>query len=74
MSMVDEPHTPKEITQVKVERAARDAWLAMSELVALAADPDAARFVTDQEGDIWSIKTKAELVLSKIHAPLQAVS
>lgn len=75
MSESGEPRTPKEIAQVKVEQAVRDAWLAMSELVKLENDPDAAPFVKTQEADIWTIKTKADLVLSHIRAPrLQAVS
>lgn len=70
----DEPLTPQEIAQVKVERAVRDAWLAMHELVSLESDPVAAPFVRTQEDDIWAIKSKADLVLSHLRAPLRAVS
>lgn len=74
MSTEDEPKTPKEIAQVKVERAVRDAWLAMQELVTLEGDPIAAPFIKTQESEIWAIKTKTDLVLSHIRTPLRAVS
>lgn len=66
--MPGEPQTPKEIAQVKVEMAARDAWLATSELVKLRSDPIASEFVAKVEGDLWSIKTRVDTLISELRA------
>jgi hypothetical protein len=53
--MGEEPQTPKEIAQVKVEMAARDAWLAVQELSRLRNDPIAKPAFTPRvEADLWS--------------------
>lgn len=69
--MSDEPRTPKEIAEVRVDRAVRDAWLAMNELVGLENDPDAASYVAKQLRHLSSIKTNVDLILS--HAQARAV-
>jgi hypothetical protein len=67
--MGEEPQTPKEIAQYKVEMAARDAWLATAELVKLRADPIAADFFTPKvEADLWSIKGRVDLLISELRA------
>jgi hypothetical protein len=66
--MGEEPQTPKEIAQYKVEMAARDAWLATSELVKLRSDPIAGEFVARVEGDLWSIKTRVDTLISELRA------
>jgi hypothetical protein len=53
--MGDEPQTPKEIAQYKVEMAARDAFLAVQELARLRSDPIAKPAFTPRvEADLWS--------------------
>jgi hypothetical protein len=65
--MGDEPQTPKEIAQYKVEMAARDAWLAASELYKLRLDPIAKEFYSAQvEGDLWSIKARIDSIIDDI--------
>jgi hypothetical protein len=67
--MGDEPQTPREIAQVKVEMAARDAWLATAELVKLRADPIASPCFTPKvEADLWSIKSRVDLLISELRA------
>jgi hypothetical protein len=67
--MGDEPQTPKEIAQYKVEMAARDAWLATSELVKLRSDAIAASCFTPKvEADLWSIKNRVDLLISELRA------
>ena len=69
---IGEPQTPKEIAEHKVEMAVRDAWLATAELYKLRLDPIAAPFVSKAEGDLWSIKTRVDLLLSEIKAEAEA--
>lgn len=67
-----EPETPKEIAEHKVAMAVRDAWLATSELVKLKAqDPHAGPLLIKAEGDLWSIKTRIDLLLSEIRLELE---
>jgi hypothetical protein len=67
--MGEEPRTPKEIAQYKVEMAARDAWLATAELVKLRADAIAAPCFTPKvEADLWSIKGRIDLLISELRA------
>jgi hypothetical protein len=67
--MGEEPQTPKEIAQYKVEMAARDAWLATAELVKLRADPIAHDYFTPKiEADLWSIKNRVDLLISELRA------
>jgi len=67
--MAEEPQTPQEIAQYKVEMAARDAWLATAELVKLRADTIAAPFFTPRvEADLWSIKGRIDLLISELRA------
>lgn len=67
--MGEEPRTPKEIAQYKVEMAARDAWLATAELVKLRADTIAAPCFTPKvEADLWSIKGRIDLLISELRA------
>jgi hypothetical protein len=67
--MGEEPQTPKEIAQYKVEMAARDAWLATAELVKLRADAVAAPCFTPKvEADLWSIKGRIDLLISELRA------
>lgn len=66
MSESGEPRTPKEIVEHKVERASRDAWLAIKELCSFRADPLAAEFVEKQEAEIRQVLFYAQLILSHI--------
>jgi hypothetical protein len=67
--MPEGPQTPKEIAQYKVEMAARDAWLATAELVKLRADAIAAPCFTPKvEADLWSIKSRVDLLISELRA------
>lgn len=66
MSENGEPLSPKELLQERTERAARDAWLAVHELVGLENNPDACDFVAEQERHLNSIKTNIDLILSHI--------
>jgi len=67
--MPGEPQTPKEIAQYKVEMAVRDAWLATAELLNLRNDPIAQEFFTPRiEGDIWSMKSRIDLLISEMRA------
>lgn len=67
--MGDEPQTPKEIAQYKVEMAARDAWLATAELVKLRSDAIASDCFTPKvEADLWSIKSRVDLLISELRA------
>jgi hypothetical protein len=67
--MGEEPQTPKEIAQYKVEMAARDAWLATAELVKLRTDAIAsACFTPKVEADLWSIKSRVDLLISELRA------
>lgn len=67
--MSEEPQTPKEIAQYKVEMAVRDAWLATAELLNLRNDPIARDFFTARvEGDIWSMKSRIDLLISELRA------
>jgi hypothetical protein len=53
--MGDEPQTPREQAQYKVEMAARDAFLAVQELSRLRNDPIAKPAFTPRvEADLWS--------------------
>jgi hypothetical protein len=64
--MGDEPQTPKEIAEHKVAMAVRDCWLASAEIFKLHCDPIAAPFLTKAEGDLWSIKSRVDQVISEI--------
>jgi len=67
--MPGEPQTPKEQAQYKVEMAARDAWLATAELVKLRADAIASDCFTPKiEADLWSIKSRVDLLISELRA------
>ncbi len=67
--MGDEPRTPREQAQYKVEMAARDAWLATAELVKLRSDAIAAPcFTPAVEADLWSIKGRIDLLISELRA------
>jgi hypothetical protein len=67
--MGDEPQTPREQAQYKVEMAARDAWLATAELLKLRSDPIAAPcFSPKVEADLWSIKGRIDLLISELRA------
>ena len=77
MSETGEPHTPREITQHKVDMAVRDAWLAVTDISNMFKDPIAREFITKHESDISSLQTKAALILGAIDAtrqPLKVVS
>lgn len=63
------PSTPKEKLQQKVEYALIDAYLATAELVKLRTNPDAQQFFDSRaEGDLWSIKTRVDLLVSELRA------
>lgn len=67
--MTDEPCTPKEIAQDKIGRAVRDAYLATAELIKLRSDPVAGPLFTSRdEGDLWSIKTRVDVLCSDLRA------
>jgi hypothetical protein len=65
--MGEEPQTPKEQAQIKVEMAARDCWLAASDLYKLRLDPIAKEFFSAQvEGELWSIKARIDSIIDDI--------
>jgi len=65
--MGEEPQTPAEIAQVKVEVAARDAWLAIQELAKLRNDPIAKPAFTPRvEADLWSAYNTLNATLTYI--------
>lgn len=64
--MGEEPFTPREIAQDKVARAVRDCWLASAELYKLRLDPIAAPLVAKEEGELWSIKTRVDALITEI--------
>ncbi len=67
--MGDEPQTPNEIAQHKVEMAVRDGWLATAELFKLRCDPIAASFFTEKvEADLWSMKMRIDTVIDDLRA------
>lgn len=74
MSENGENLTPSEIAERHVDMAVRDAWLATAALYKLRLDPVAAPFVARAEGDLWSIKTRVDLLLSAIDAPMRRAS
>lgn len=59
---------PKEQAEIKVDYAIRDAWLAITEAHKLMNDPVARPYVMKQRADLWSMKTKLDLLLSAIDA------
>jgi hypothetical protein len=65
--MGDEPRTPREEAQVKVEMAARDAWLAAQDLNRLRNDPIAKPAFTPRvEADLWSAYNELGALLTCI--------
>ena len=71
MIPLDEPDylpTPAEQLTDLVARLVRDAYEATSELIKLRCDPEAARFVAAEEGTLFSIKCRVDLLLSEIRA------
>lgn len=69
-----EPRSPKEIAEHKVAMAVRDCYLASADLYRLRLDPIAAPFVAAQEGELWSVKTRMDLLISEIRAEHEAKS
>lgn len=76
MISLDEPFdplpTPAEQLAELVARLTRDAYEATSELVRLRCDLEAARFVAGEEGTLFSIKCRVDLLLSEIRAEAEA--
>lgn len=68
MSENGEPLTPAEEAQHKVALAVRDCYLASAELYRLRLDPIAAPFVAREEGELWAVKTRMDLLISEIRA------
>lgn len=60
--------TPAEQLSDLVSNLVRDAYEATSELIKLRCDPEAARFVAAEEGTLFSIKCRVDLLLSEIRA------
>jgi hypothetical protein len=71
MIPLDEPDylpTPAEQLADLVARLTRDAYEATSELIKLRCDPEAARFVAAEEGQLYACKARIDLLLSEIRA------
>jgi hypothetical protein len=66
MSESGEPHTPREETQQRVERTVQDAWLAVTALLKMYADPVAREFIDQHYGDIASLYIKASLIVGAL--------
>ena len=49
-------------------RLVRDAYEATSELIKLRCDPEAARFVAAEEGNLWAVLARVQLLVSEIRA------
>lgn len=65
--MGDEPQTPKEQAQIKVEMTARDAWLATQDLTKLRNDPIAKPAFTPRvEAELWSAYNELGALLTCI--------
>jgi hypothetical protein len=54
--------------QHAVAMAVRGAYEATSELIKLRCDPEAARFVAAEEGNLFAVKCRIDLLLSEIRA------
>lgn len=67
MSENGEPHTPREMTQHKVDMAVRDAWLAVTTISTMFKDPVAREFIAEHEADLSSLHTKASLILGALN-------
>lgn len=63
-----EPMTARQIAQHKIAMAVRDAFLATGELYKLRLDPDTADLFYAEEGELWAIKTRVDLLLSEIRS------
>jgi len=65
--MGDEPQTPREQAQIKVEMTARDAWLAAQDLSKLRNDPVAKPAFTPRvEAELWSAYNELGALLTCI--------
>jgi hypothetical protein len=63
-----EPLTPDELLRARVDRATRDAWLALHELAGLAADPAACGHIAKQRRHLCSIRANADLIARQCEA------
>jgi hypothetical protein len=68
MNETGEPITSHELAQDQVARAVRDAWLASAELYRLRLNPETARFLAREEGELWSIHGRVKSVLDEIRS------
>ena len=66
--MSEEPNTPEELAQDRVARAVRDAWLASAELYRLRLNPETARFLAKEEGELWSIHGRVKSIIDEIRS------
>lgn len=68
MNEHNEPLTPDELLRKRVDRATRDAWLALHELAGLAADPAACGHIAQQRRYLCSIRANADLIARQCDA------
>jgi hypothetical protein len=71
MIPLDEPdYLPTAAEQLSdlIARLVRDAYEATSELIRLRCDPEAARFVAAEEGNLYAVLARVQLLLSEIRA------
>jgi hypothetical protein len=66
MSENQEPHTPSEEAEIKAELAVRDAWLAVTAASKMFNDPVSRPYIERQADDIFSMRTKLDLLASAI--------
>jgi hypothetical protein len=64
MSENGEPLTPREQAEIRAELAVRDAWLSVTEACKMYGDPTARPFIENLRDDIFSMRTKLDLLAS----------
>ena len=67
-----EPSTAIEMAQDQVARAVRDAYVATAELYKLRLNPETARLLAKEEGELWSIHGRVKSVLDEIRSEYAA--
>ena len=66
MSENHEPLTPREEAEIRAELTVRDAWLAVTEASHMFNDPTSRPFIVNLSDDVFSMKTKLDLLASAI--------
>jgi hypothetical protein len=66
MSENQEHFTPKEEAEIKAELTVRDAWLAVTAASKMFNDPISRPYIERQADDIFSMRTKLDLLASAI--------